>query len=148
MDNTTTCCICVLCSLLLILFLCFVIHRLRLTEETWIRCDIYYGGKIKSPSIFVEIIISRINNFSPPQLLKEVTTGEYEIEIINAQINIQLKSSIAYVNIVKELKSKNMEFHTYKLKQKWTFRVVFKHIHATANLMTSKKKLKFQNTYY
>jgi len=33
---------------------------------------------------------------------------------MNEQIKIQPKSSIAYINIVKKLKSKNMEFHTYK----------------------------------
>jgi len=42
---------------------------------------------------------------------------------------------------VKELKSRNMEFHTYKLKQEWTFRVVFKHIHATAKFDDIKKEI-------
>jgi len=50
---------------------------------------------------------------------------------MNEQTKIQLKSSIAYVNIVKELKNKNTEFHIYKLKQERSFKVVLKHIHAT-----------------
>jgi len=50
-------------------------------------------------------------------------------------------SSIAYVNIVKELKSKNTEFHTYKPKQEKSFRVVLKHIHITANLDDIKKEI-------
>jgi len=85
---------------------------------------------IKSPPIFV----ARINNFSLLQLLKEVATNKYEIKIMNEQIKIQRKSSIAYVNIIKELKSKNTEFHTYKPKQERNFKIVLKHIHATANL--------------
>jgi len=57
----------------------------------------------KPPLIFV----ARVNNFlSLSQLLKEVGI-EYEIKIMNEQIKIQSKSSVAYVNIVKELKSKN-----------------------------------------
>jgi len=66
----------------------------------------------KSPPIF-----ARINNFSLlSQLLKEIVAGEYEIKIINEKTKIQSKNSIAYVNIVKELKNKNAELHTYKLK--------------------------------
>jgi len=45
------------------------------------------------------------------QLLKEVAADEYEIKIMNEQIKIQPKWSIAYINIIKELKSKDMEFH-------------------------------------
>jgi len=44
------------------------------------------------------------------------------------------QSSIAYVNIVKELKSKNTEFYIYKLKQEKSFRIVLKNIHVTINL--------------
>jgi len=67
----------------------------------------------KPPSI----LIHKINNFSLLlQLLKEVATDEYEIKIMNEQTKMQPKSSITYVNIVKELKNKNMEFHTYKPK--------------------------------
>jgi len=65
----------------------------------------------KSPSIFV----AKVNNFSSLlQLLKEIATDKYEIKNMNEQTKIQLKSFIAYINIVKELKSKNTEFHTYK----------------------------------
>jgi hypothetical protein len=63
------------------------------------------------------ILIARVDNFSSlSQLLKEIAVSKYKIKIINGQIKIQPKSSIAYVNIVKELKGKNAEFHTYKLK--------------------------------
>jgi len=91
---------------------------------------------VTSPFIF----IARIDNFlSFSQLLKEIVAGE--IKIINEKIKIQLKSSIAYVNIVKEFKSKNMEFHAYKRKQEKSFRVFLKHIHAIANLDDIKKEI-------
>jgi len=60
---------------------------------------------------------------------------------MNEQIKIQPKSSIAYVNIVKELKRKNMEFHTYKPKQERSFTVVLKYIHAITNLNDIKKEI-------
>jgi len=55
---------------------------------------------------------------------EQIAIGEYEIKIIN---NEQIKtqpSSIVYVNIVKELKSRDIEFYTYKSKQKRSFKVV------------------------
>jgi len=57
---------------------------------------------------------------------------------MNEQIKIQPRSSIAYVSIVKELKSR--KFQTYKAKQESSFKVVLKHIHATANLDDIKKE--------
>jgi len=45
------------------------------------------------------------------------------------------------VNIVKELESKNTKFHTYKPKQERSFRIVLKHIHATANLDDMKQEI-------
>jgi len=60
---------------------------------------------------------------------------------MNEQIEIQPRSSIAYVSIVKELKSRNTEFHRYKPKQERSFKVVLKHIHATANLDDIKKEI-------
>jgi len=45
---------------------------------------------------------------------------------------------------VKELKSKNTEFHTYKSKQERSFKVVFKHIYATVNLNNIKKEIENQ----
>jgi hypothetical protein len=47
------------------------------------------------------------------------------------------------MNIVKELKSRDTEFHMYKPKQKRSFEIVFlyKHIHATANLDNIRKEI-------
>jgi hypothetical protein len=41
---------------------------------------------------------------------------------------------------VKKFKSKNMEFHTYKLKKERSSRIVLNHIRATANLDNIKKE--------
>jgi len=99
---------------------------------------------IKSPSIFVD----KTNNFSSlSQLLKKVATDEYEIKIMNEQTKIQPKISITYVNIVKELNNKNTEFHTYKPKQERSFKIIFKHIHATANLDDIKKEIEELGTH-
>jgi len=81
------------------------------------------------------IFVTKVNNFSSfSQLLKELATDEYEIKIMNEQINIQPKSSIAYVNMMKGLKRKNRKFHKYKRKQKKSFKVILKHLHVTTNL--------------
>jgi len=72
------------------------------------------------------------------QLLKEVAIDEYEIKIMNEQTEI----SIAYINIVKDLKNKNTEFHIYKPKQERSFKVILKHIHAIMNLDDIKKEIK------
>jgi len=63
-----------------------------------------------------------------------ISDDEYEIKIMNEQIKIQAKSSIANVNITKELKSKKTEYHINKLKQERSFKIVFKHIHVITNL--------------
>jgi hypothetical protein len=42
---------------------------------------------------------------------------------------------------MKELKSKNTKFQTYKPKQGKSFRIVLKNIHATANLDDVKKEI-------
>jgi len=90
----------------------------------------------KSPSIS----LARVDNFSSfLQILKEVATGEYQIRIINDE-QIEIQPMSIYVNIVKELKSKNTEFHIYKPKQERSFRL--KHIHVTANLDDIKKEIK------
>jgi hypothetical protein len=43
---------------------------------------------------------------------------------------------------VKELISKNVEFHTYKPKQERSFKLVFKHIQVSANLDNIEKHIK------
>jgi len=58
---------------------------------------------------------------------------------MNKQIKIQPKSSITNVNIVKELKSRNTEFHTYKPKQERSFKI--KDLgHTVTNIWNIKKQ--------
>jgi len=45
------------------------------------------------------------------------------------------------MSIVKELKSRNTEFHTYKPQQGKSFKIVLKHIYATANLNDIEKEI-------
>jgi len=67
---------------------------------------------------FRPIFVPKVSNLLPlRQLLKEVTNGEFDLRVVNPEkIKIQPKSSIAYINIVKKLKIRNIEFHIYKLK--------------------------------
>jgi len=76
----------------------------------------------KPPPIF----ISKLNDPSSlRQLLNQIANDEFELKHINTgNYKIQIKSSIAYTNIVEELKTRNFDFHTYKLKQKRSFKVV------------------------
>lgn len=80
--------------------------------------------KAKPPPIFV----AGVANISPlTTLLENIAKNEYEIKIINnTQVKIQPKSSEKYSAIVKELQTRNTEFHTYKLKQERSFRVILK----------------------
>jgi len=87
--------------------------------------------KIAKPSpIFVAKRLLLKNFSSLSQQLKEIAFDE--IKIMNEQIKIQPRSFIAYVSIVKELKNRNTEFHTYKPQQEKSFKIVLKHIHGTA----------------
>jgi len=57
-----------------------------------------------------------ISKFSDPpslrQLFNQIANDEFDLKNINVgNFKIQIKSSKAYTNIVKELKSRNIEFH-------------------------------------
>jgi S-adenosylmethionine/arginine decarboxylase-like enzyme len=88
------------------------------------------------------IFVTRINNFQPlSQILEEIAINDYEIKIINnEEVKIQPKGS-TYVNIVKELNSKDMEFHIYKPKQKRNFKVVLEHIFPLSNMDGIRKRI-------
>lgn len=73
------------------------------------------------------------------KLLNKTVKGEFEIKVLRAdKVKIQPKSTQAYSTIVKELKNKETEFPTYKLKQEKSFRVVLKNMHPS----TDEKELK------
>jgi len=80
----------------------------------------------KPPPIFISNVS---DSSSLRQLLNQITNGEFELKNINADnFKIQIKSFITYTNIVKELKTRNIEFYTYKPKQERSFKVVLKHM--------------------
>jgi hypothetical protein len=94
----------------------------RLEEElNDVSTNVRLGKITKVPPIFQ---IRDDNFLSFSQLLKKIAASKYEIKIINEQIKIQPNNSIAYLNIVKELRNKNMEFHRCKPKKERSFRVV------------------------
>jgi len=74
----------------------------------------------KPPPIYVD----RVVNMQPlTELLNETVKGDFEIKVLRAdEVKIQPKSAQAYSIIVRELKNKGTEFHTYKLKQERSFR--------------------------
>lgn len=88
--------------------------------------------KPKPPPIFV----AGVTNISPlTTLLDNIAKGEYMIKIINnTQVKIQPETSEKYTTIIKELKERNTEFHTYKIKQERSFRVILKNMHHSTNL--------------
>jgi len=76
------------------------------------------------------IFISKLNDPSLlRQLLNKVANDECELKNINTgNFKIKIKSSIEYTNIVKKIRTRNFEFHTYKSKQEGSFKVVLKHM--------------------
>jgi len=62
-------------------------------------------------------------------LLNQIANDEFDLKNINTgNFRIQIKSSIAYTNIVKDHKTRNFKFHIYKPKQERSFKVVLKHM--------------------
>lgn len=72
--------------------------------------------------------------------MKKIAKEEYKIKIINKeQVKIQAKNSIAYVKIIKELKNRETEFHTYKPKEERSFKVP--HMHPLTSVDDIKKEI-------
>jgi len=62
-------------------------------------------------------------------LLNQIASDEFDLKNINTgNFKIEIKSSIACTNIVKELQFSNIEFYTYKPKQERSFKIVIKHM--------------------
>jgi len=94
--------------------------------------DVNYSTEPVRGAKSFPIFISKISDKSLPplrQLLNQITNGELDLKNINADnYKIQTKNSIAYTNIVKEVKIRNTEFHTYKPKHERSFNVILKHM--------------------
>lgn len=86
--------------------------------------DVPAEKKAKPPPIYVE----KTANIQPLiSLLREIANDEHEIKILRKdEVKIQLKSTQAYSEIIKELQRKGTEFYTFKLKHERSFRVVLK----------------------
>jgi hypothetical protein len=89
------------------------------------------------------IFISGVTNIQPlTELLNTIAKDKYLVKTLpNHQIRVQLTESSIYTTIVKALKDKNAEFHTYKPRQDRNFRVVLKNIHPSTDLHDIKRSL-------
>lgn len=93
--------------------------------------EVIIEERIPKPPIYVD----RVSNIQPlTNLLNDIANEEYIIKILrDEEVKIQPKSTQAYTNIIKELQKKGTEFHTYKLKQERSFRMVLKNIHPSTS---------------
>lgn len=96
-----------------------------------------YGDKNSKPPL---IFVDKVENIIPlTKLLNDTVKENYELKILRAeQVKIQPKSTTAYSVIVKELRNKGTEFHTFKLKQDRSFRVVLKNMHPLTDVQELK----------
>lgn len=85
----------------------------------------------KPPPIFV----NGVKNITPlVKLLDGVAKLQYEIKALaDNQVKVQPKTTESYRTIVKALNDKNTEFHTYKLKEERSYKVVLKNMHHSIN---------------
>ena len=85
----------------------------------------------KSPPIFV----SGVSVIKPLiDLLNEIAKDNYTIKVLpNNEVKIQPSSSEKFIPIVKALKKKNTEFHTFQRKQDRSFKVVLRNIHPSTD---------------
>jgi hypothetical protein len=90
------------------------------------------------------IYINNVTNISPLiQLLEQIAFQQYEVKALaQNQVKVQPKTSESYRIITKVLAEKRMQFHTHKLKEEKTYRVVLKNMHSPSTLKRSKLKLR------
>jgi hypothetical protein len=96
----------------------------------------------KPPPIYITNV-----TIIPPllQLLDQITPNLYEVKALaKNQVKVQPKTSESYRLITKALLDRNTQFHTYKLKEERTYRVVLKNMHysiAPEDIKTEIEKL-------
>jgi hypothetical protein len=80
----------------------------------------------KPPPIYV----TGVQNISSMiQLLEQIAKEQYEIKALtDNQVKVQPKTSECYSTIVKALAERRTEFHTYKLREEGSYRVVLKYV--------------------
>jgi hypothetical protein len=76
------------------------------------------------------IYITDVTNISPLiQLLEQIAVQQYEVKALtHNQVKVQPKTSESYRIIIKALAEKCTQFHTYKLKDERSYRVVLQNI--------------------
>jgi hypothetical protein len=81
------------------------------------------------------IHITDVKNISPLiQLLEKIAKQQYEIKAVtNNQVKVQPKTAESYRIIIKALAEKRTEFHTYKLKEERSNRIVLKNMPYSIN---------------
>ena len=86
----------------------------------------------KPPPIFVAGV-KQINPLI--DLLNTIVPDKYAIKALhNDEVRIQPSTGKDYTSIIKALKEKDTEFHTYQSKQSRPFRVVLKNVHPSTNI--------------
>jgi hypothetical protein len=87
-----------------------------------------------------------VANITFTTLLEKIPKNEYEIKyssrVVNTQVEIELKTFVKYTLMIKELYARNTDFHTYKMKDERSFKVVLKNIHPSINLEELKQNIK------
>jgi hypothetical protein len=111
-----------------------------LEEESAERQKTGNENKPKPPPIY----ITDVTNISPLiQLLEQIAFQQYEVKALaHNQVKSQPKTSESYRIITKTLAEKLALFHTYKLKEGRSCRVVLKICTTPSTLKKSKLKLR------
>lgn len=94
---------------------------------------------VKAPPIF----ISGVNNISPLMNMLNLTAKDnFTIKVQSQeQVKVQAKTIEAYDVIIKSLKEKNTEYHTYQKKQEKPFRVILRNMHYSTEIDSIKKEI-------
>uniref|UniRef100_A0A6M2DQJ3 Putative nucleic-acid-binding protein from transposon x-element n=1 Tax=Xenopsylla cheopis TaxID=163159 RepID=A0A6M2DQJ3_XENCH len=94
---------------------------------------------IKPPPIFVH----QVEDIKPlTTLLEEIASKKYSYTVINNnQIKIQAYDAHAYNIILKELKDKNTDMHSFQDKNKRSFKVVIRNLHFSTDVDDIKSEI-------
>lgn len=96
-------------------------------------------NNVKIPPIF----ISGVDNIKPlTDLIEGITNGQYEIKVIGSnQVKVQLRQTIHYSSLTKELQEKKTEFHSFQYKNNRSYRAVIRNLHPTTDVDDLKTEL-------
>uniref|UniRef100_A0A6M2DQ16 Putative nucleic-acid-binding protein from transposon x-element n=1 Tax=Xenopsylla cheopis TaxID=163159 RepID=A0A6M2DQ16_XENCH len=91
---------------------------------------------INPPPIF----IANVENINPlTAVLKEISRDKFTLKSLkNNEVKLQAADKESYISIIKALKEKDTEFHSYKMKEDRTYRVVLRNIHHSTDIQEIK----------